>query len=121
MQLPEDNNRIGTHPICQAMIVMANFFPVFNSICLYRLGLENQREIEVPTETSEKVKENLDVLSRSKSVGDEMKTKENLNDEIHSKRRTRRQAQRTNSLLDSVSQECDGITLRWLRPNIPFR
>ena len=81
----------------------------------YHAGLERQGE------TSDRVKEDLKILSSSETVEGGVKTKETGNEEIRPKRRNRRQSRNTNSLLDSVSQECDGITLRWVLPNIPYR
>jgi hypothetical protein len=45
----------------------------------------------------------------------------NAENEKSTPRREKRQAQSIDPIDLSISQECDGITLRWVSPDIPFR
>ena len=80
------------------------------------LEFENDLQKEVLVQASENIEEKVKIGSQSKTdEGGE-------NEGFRFKRRSRRQSQTgPQSLLGSVSQECDGITLRWKSPNIPFR
>ena len=76
-------------------------------------------DLDYPEDTKEPIQgdESFNDRSSFSKNAEEQTTEENR---APVRRRVARQAP-VLSLLDSVTQECEGITLRWLRPNIPFR
>ena len=43
------------------------------------------------------------------------------NDKTSTRKRVRRQIQNIPAIDLSVSQKCEGITLRWAKPDVPYR